>query len=101
MLRISGVTVDITERKQAEERQTLLAREVDHRAKNALAMVQSVVRLTRASDHRGFTAAVEGRIRALSRAHAVLSESRWQGADLRGLVDEELAPYRDRGSSRS
>ena len=37
-LRISGVTVDITDRKQAEERQTLLAREVDHRAKNALAL---------------------------------------------------------------
>ncbi len=45
--RISGVTVDITERKIAEERQALLAREVDHRAKNALALVQSIVRLTR------------------------------------------------------
>ncbi len=48
--RISGVTVDITDRKNAEERQALLAREVDHRAKNALALVQSIVRLTRASD---------------------------------------------------
>jgi CheY-like chemotaxis protein len=37
---------------------------------------------------------VEGRIKALSRAHTVLSQSRWQGADLRGLVEEELAPYR-------
>ena len=47
VVRISGVTVDITERKQAEERQNLLAREVDHRAKNALALAQSIVRLTR------------------------------------------------------
>src|SRR5206468_10481397 len=47
VIRVSGVTVDITERKQAEERQNLLAREVDHRAKNALALAQSIVRLTR------------------------------------------------------
>ena len=95
VLRISGVTVDITDRKQAEERQTLLAREVDHRAKNALAVVQSIVRLTRAPTIEDFIAAVEGRIRALSRAHTILSLSRWQGADLHGLVDEELAPYRN------
>jgi two-component sensor histidine kinase len=86
--------VDITDRKIAEERQALLAREVDHRAKNALALVQSIVRLTRASDIAAYTAAVEGRIRALSRAHTILSLSRWQGADIRGLVEEELAPYR-------
>jgi len=92
--RISGVTVDITDRKVAEERQALLAREVDHRAKNALALVQSIVRLTRASDIAAYTTAVEGRIRALSRAHTILSLSRWQGADMRGLVEEELAPYR-------
>jgi PAS domain S-box-containing protein len=92
--RISGVTIDITDRKSAEERQALLAREVDHRAKNALALVQSIVRLTKASDIAAYTAAVEGRIRALSRAHTILSLSRWQGADMRGLVEEELAPYR-------
>ena len=92
--RVSGVTFDITERKEAEERQTLLAREVDHRAKNALALVQSILRLTRASNLPAYVTAVEGRIKALSRAHTVLSQSRWHGADLRGLVDEELAPYR-------
>src|SRR5438876_5778757 len=47
IVRVSGVTVDITERKRAEERQNLLTREVDHRAKNALALAQSIVRLTR------------------------------------------------------
>ena len=48
LVRLNGVTVDITERKRAEERQLLLAREVDHRAKNMLAVVLSVLRLTRA-----------------------------------------------------
>jgi PAS domain S-box-containing protein len=98
--RISGVTVDITDRKEAEERQALLAREVDHRAKNALALVQSIVRLTKGSTIAAYTSAVEGRIRALSRAHTILSQSRWQGADIRGLVDEELAPYRTGEASR-
>jgi PAS domain S-box-containing protein len=66
---ISGVTIDITERKRAEERQNLLAREVDHRAKNVLAVVQSIVRLTRAQNHESYVSSIEGRIRALSTAH--------------------------------
>jgi PAS domain S-box-containing protein len=92
--RVSGVIIDITDRKEAEERQSLLAREVDHRARNALAVVQAIVRLSRAKTVDAYVAAVEGRIRALSRAHMLLSHSRWQGADLAKLVDEELGPYR-------
>ena len=94
IVRISGVTVDITDRKDAEERQALLAREVDHRARNALALVQSIVRLTRSDTIKSYIAAVDGRIGALSRAHTLLAQSRWQGADLARLVEEELAPYR-------
>jgi PAS domain S-box-containing protein len=98
--RVSGVTFDITERKEIEEKQTLLAREVDHRAKNALALVQSILRLTRAEHLPQYINSVEGRIRALSRAHTVLSQSRWQGADLRGMAEDELAPYRTEASNR-
>ena len=94
LVRVSGVTIDVTERKEAEERQDLLAREVDHRARNALAVVQSIVRLTRANNVEGYVAAVEGRIKALARAHALLSDARWHSADLGALVAEELAPYR-------
>lgn len=93
VIRVSGVTVDITERKQAEERQNLLAREVDHRAKNALALAQSIVRLTRGENVKTYIRSVEGRINALARVHTVLSLSSWQGAEIRKLVDEELAPY--------
>jgi two-component sensor histidine kinase/DNA-binding response OmpR family regulator len=94
VVRVSGVTVDITERKQTEERQLLLAREVDHRARNALAVVQAIVRLTRAKSQQSYVKAVEGRIHALAQAHTLLSETRWEGADVRRLVSEELAPYR-------
>ena len=87
--------IDITDRKEAEERQALLAREVDHRAKNALALVQSIVRLTTAEQRRDLR---RGRSRAASRRCRARTrccrKSRWQGADLGRLVDEELAPYR-------
>src|SRR5215471_14357911 len=92
--RISGVTIDITDRKEAEERQLLLAREVDHRAKNALAVMHAIVSLTRADSIEQFVTAVEGRIQALARAHSLLSESRWRGANIVELIREELAPYR-------
>ena len=92
--RISGVTIDVTERKEAEERQVLLAREVDHRARNALAIIQSIIRLTRAKTVDDYVATVEGRIKALALAHTLLSDSRWHGADLGTLVAEEFAPYR-------
>jgi PAS domain S-box-containing protein len=93
VVRVSGVTVDITERKRAEERQNLLAREVDHRAKNALALAQSIVRLTRGENVKAYVQAVEGRISALARVHTILSLSSWQGAEIGKLVDQELAPY--------
>jgi len=93
VVRVSGVTIDMTERKHAEERQNLLVREVDHRAKNALALAQSIVRLTRADNVKTYVNAVEGRINALARVHTILSLSSWQGAEMSRLLNEELAPY--------
>jgi PAS domain S-box-containing protein len=88
-----AITRDITARKQAEERQVLLMREVDHRAKNVLAVALSLVRLTRAEDPRRFAEAVEGRIAALAHAHSLLAEEGWQGAELRAVIQAELAPF--------
>lgn len=92
-----GSVIDITERKAAEERQALLAREVNHRAKNALAVAQAALRLTRAPDLPAYIRAVEGRIGALARAHTLLAQDRWAGADLRALLEGELAPFRGAG----
>ena len=88
------VAVRTDELRISNERQTILAREVDHRAKNALAVAQAIVRLSHANTIEEYIAAIEGRISALARAHALLSDTRWQGASLHAIVEEELAPYR-------
>ncbi|HXV25922.1 MAG TPA: PAS domain-containing protein [Alphaproteobacteria bacterium] len=89
-----GTSTDITERKGAEERQRLLTREIDHRAKNLLTVVLSILRLTRAKDVESFVAKVESRVMALAQAHSLLAEGRWHSADLSRLLEEVLAPYR-------
>lgn len=99
-IRMNGVTLDLTDRKRAEERQLLLAREVDHRAKNMLAVVLSMLRLTKARSTPEFISIVEGRIHALAATHNLLSATRWQGANLRQIVDEEMAPYRANDGDR-
>lgn len=88
---ILAVLRDISERKAAEAQRELLMREVDHRARNALTIVLSLVRLTRASGRREFVAAVEGRVAALARTHSLLASNRWRFADLKAVVTDELA----------
>ncbi|MBO9546319.1 ATP-binding protein [Caulobacter sp.] len=87
-LRIAGVTLDITERKAAEARQKLLLAEVDHRAKNTLASVQSIAiqTLRHAESPETFADAFLERIHALSRAHELLTASAWEGADLKEVI---------------
>ena len=76
-----------------EARLRLLAREVDHRSKNALAVVQATLRLTPKVDAAAYAAAVEGRVSALARAQTLLAEDRWRGASLHALLRAELAPF--------
>ena len=94
--RMLGTIADVTERRAADERQRLLLREVDHRAKNALAVALSLVRLAPRDDAARFADGVEGRIAAMARAHSLLAEQRWDGADLRALAEGELDAYADR-----
>jgi len=83
------------EREEAAERLQFLAREVDHRANNLLAIVQSIVHLTRVDSVEALKLKRDllGRIGALARAHQLLASTRWRGADLETLVEEELRPY--------
>ena len=99
-MRYSGVTTDITDRKEAESRQALLTREVDHRAKNTLAVVQAIIRMAKRDNVEDYIKAVEGRIGALAQTHELLSQSRWEGADILRLILDELAPYHSEGQQR-
>lgn len=90
---IAGVSMDVTEQVEDARRRETLAREVDHRARNALAVVQSILHLTPADEPKVFAAAVAGRVAALARAHALLADDGWSGADLRAVAERELAAH--------
>ncbi|PHK93423.1 hypothetical protein CR162_18650 [Pseudoroseomonas rhizosphaerae] len=89
----TGIMRDISARKAEEIRRVLLAREVDHRAKNTLAVVQSVLRLTPVGEPKAFAASIEARVASLARVHSLLAQEGWSGADLRAVLERELAPY--------
>jgi len=88
-----GVSINITERKRMEQRERLLAREIEHRNKNLLSVVQSIVQLTQAPTPEAFRQSLIGRLEALSRAQRVRKLERRQQVDLRTLMLEELAAY--------
>lgn len=96
---MSGVHRDITARKRAEEHVTLLAREVEHRSKNALAVVQATLRLTKAASHEEYVRVVGDRVAALSRAHNLFADRGLVGADLRAMLEGELLPFAQRGAA--
>lgn len=85
---------DITDRKMWQERQDLMLKELTHRIKNTLTVVQSIA----AQSIRGadgpeiFTERFEGRIAALAAAHRLLVDP-WKGADLEEMAREQLTPH--------
>lgn len=81
---------DISEEKRNAEVRNLLMHEVDHRARNLLAIVQSLVRLTRADELENYKSILAGRIGALARAQTSLASRRWEGGRLEDVVWEEL-----------
>jgi PAS domain S-box-containing protein len=96
--RVMGTLLDITERKLAEERQRLLMAELDHRVKNILSNVGAIAHLSshRATSVSAFMEALDGRIRAMSRAHTLLRRGTWDRANLADLATEALSPFRSR-----
>jgi two-component sensor histidine kinase len=86
---------DVTELRAALQQQQLLLDEINHRVKNTLATVQSIARLTTgsAATVAGYAEALERRILALSRAYNLLTDNRWEGAELSILVKEIVSPF--------
>jgi PAS domain S-box-containing protein len=95
---LSGAAVDVTERKEGEAHLRLLLRELTHRSKNLLAVIQAMARQT--ARHAGSTDAFlvqfGARLQALAASHDLLVRESWYGAALQELVQSQLAAYIDR-----
>ena len=98
LMGLTGAAVDITERKESEAHLRLLMRELTHRSKNLLAVIQAMARQT--ARHTGsiqtFLERFGARVQALSRSHDLLVQESWHGASLKELVRSQLAHYLDR-----
>ncbi len=92
-VRTVAVVEDVTERRHAEQQRLFLSRELNHRARNALAVVLAMLRLTPKESAEDYAAAVEGRVMALARAHDLLAAGRWSSVDLHTLITGELRPF--------
>ena len=99
-LAIHSIARDITERKEAEARQTLLVRELQHRTRNMLAVIQSIARstLTRSPDLQSALENLIGRLHALAHAQEFVAAGPGGGVPLRQLVDAELEPFAARAT---
>ena len=98
MRRVGGLARDVTARRDADERQTLLLRELSHRVKNTLTLILSMARQTglRADGVADFMGTFEGRIEALAAAHELLTESGWRSTSLTALLEAALAAHDER-----
>jgi len=91
----SKIARDITERIRADEQRNLLINELNHRVKNTLATVQSLAMQTLRNTERSDQARAlfDSRLSALSRAHDLLTQQNWEGANLGEVVRRALAPF--------
>jgi PAS domain S-box-containing protein len=95
-----GTVQDITERKEREEREHLFMREINHRAKNMLSVVDAIAHQTAAKTPEDFIERFSERIQALSANQDLLIRSAWHGVEAEDLVRAQLAPFADHIGSR-
>ncbi|WEX85949.1 PAS domain-containing protein [Sinorhizobium garamanticum] len=90
-----GMTIDVTDQQASVQRTRLLLKELNHRVKNTLAMLQSLARQTlrQTSDPVEFMAAFAGRLQSISDAHGLLSDYEWGTIRLSELISKQLRPY--------
>jgi PAS domain S-box-containing protein len=98
--RVVGVSIDVSERKRAEQYQRTLNAELDHRVKNILATVRAIIAQTReaSGSQADFVAGLDHRIESLARTHELLSETHWHDVPLVEIIRRELAPYSARNT---
>jgi PAS domain S-box-containing protein len=95
-----GTLADITERKEREEREHLLMREINHRAKNMLSVVDAIAHQTATRNPEDFIDRFSERVQALSANQDLLIRNAWHGVEIQDLVRAQLAPFADLIGSR-
>ena len=99
---LTGAAVDVTDRKENEQHLRLLMRELTHRSKNLLAVIQAMARQT--ARHAGsvdeFVEIFSARLQALARSHDLLVQESWHGASLADTVRSQLGHHLDRENSQ-
>ncbi len=93
--KLAAAHVDIDERKRHEEQITLLLREVNHRSKNMLSVVQAIARQTVAANPNDFIDRFAERIEALAASQDLLVKNDWRGVDLQELARSQLGHFKD------
>jgi len=91
-----GSQIDMTDYRRVEALEASehrLLMEVDHRSKNVLAIVDSIVRLSNADDAALYAAAIQHRVQALARAHNLLAERGWANISVEELVRLQVTPF--------
>jgi PAS domain S-box-containing protein len=97
---VVGTFADITERKEREEKERLLIREINHRAKNMLSVVDAIARQTASKHPEDFMARFSDRIQALSANQDLFVRNEWNGVEVEDLVRAQLAHFADLIGSR-
>jgi len=95
-----GTVQDITERKEREEKEHLLMREINHRAKNMLSVVDAIAHQTATRAPEDFIERFSDRIQALAANQDMLIRTEWHGVEIEDLVHAQLAPFADLIGSR-
>jgi PAS domain S-box-containing protein len=95
-----GTAQDITERKEREEKEHLLMREINHRAKNMLSVVDAIAHQTATRNPEDFVERFSERIQALSANQDLLVRNEWNGVEIEDLVRAQLALFADLIGSR-
>ena len=96
--------IDITEQRRIEKLEATehrLLKEVDHRAKNVMAVVESIVRLSNSENSVLYAAAIRHRVQALSRVHAMLAEHGWKDIDIGHVIRQQVSALTQRSVSFS
>jgi two-component sensor histidine kinase len=88
-----GTLQDITERKEREEKEHLLMREINHRAKNMLSVVHAIAHQTATKNPEDFVERFSERIQSLSANQNLLIRNEWNGVDIEDLVRAQLAHF--------